>query len=179
MSKKQMSNIAEMKSMTNRNNTPGNKPDGYIQMMEDTFAPPQVGPFVWAAFGLLLYLYRGDEYTSYVVCAMAMVVYFLYVECKRHQSNHQHEEIGGLRTDGILPAVSYIRYLLYVVEVAHLVAVAPAMNASGLGWAAIAIQLILFGMFYLEHAHHISNVRRFYCEQDTTGASAEACRLPL
>jgi hypothetical protein len=83
--------------ITNRRRTPGNASHGFFDMLSDTTAPPQVGPFVWMLFALILYTYRGDRMAAYALLVTSSALHIMYVEYKRHESTTQQGIVGSAR----------------------------------------------------------------------------------
>jgi hypothetical protein len=190
---------SEVDKVTNRRRTPGNVSHGFFDMLSDVTAPPQVGPFVWMLFSMILYTYRGVQLTPYVLLVASSTLNIMYIEFKRHQSTTQQTLVAGARNAngygfsipanatapsalaplGMISLVSgkSVRVLLYTTQIAIIALTILFSGSTSVLWLLIMMQLSLCVAFYLEHANQISRIRRAYCETDTTGGASKACRM--
>jgi hypothetical protein len=142
---------------------PGNDPVNFLAMMDDTRAPPHVGPLIWAVMILLLYVLRHDSGGPYAVWVLSVALHILYVERKRWQRKSA-------------TYWRYWRYLLYLLQTAVCIAVSPMV--LGMSWYAIIAQGVLFVFFFLEHSIYTAHIRHTKCDYRDAGIPG-ACRFNI
>ena len=146
--------------------TLGTDAETFAGMMSDKRAPPHIGPFIWAALCLLLYVYRNDTNSPLYIWFMCSVLHISYVEKKRMQRHVQHGNVIGGRF-----AFFQWRFVLYA---AQFVLAVAAVKISGLSWGIAVMQLVVCAMFFLEHTSHTSTVRAHLCNRHRNDG---ACKL--
>jgi uncharacterized membrane protein len=179
-------------TMTDRNKIPGSDPASFANMMNDTRAPPHVGPFLWASIVLMMYTFRHTRGFPSVVWAATISLHIAYTELKRWQSKRRQREdlTTQLRskTSTTTPTPTapplaaarrralgkgenpWVRRALYAAQVVLFV----ISFTFGGSWMLCVAQVVLCAAFFLEHTRHIAHVRRVYCE---LGVGPLACRL--
>lgn len=178
-------------TMTDRNKLPGSDPVSFATMLNDTRAPPHVGPLLWAAVVMLMYAFRHHASAMPAIIWFATIfAHFAYTERKRWESKGRQTEDLNTQLRGkedkaaTAPALNGrqmralehgpwpfgVRVVLYALQFLLLIC---TITFGGSWWHVVA-QVALCALFFLEHSQHISHVRQVYCE---LGVGPLACRL--
>jgi hypothetical protein len=207
-------------TLTDRHRIPGSDPVSFATMLNDTRAPPHVGPLLWAALVTMMYSFRHNRNASMLVWACTIMMHITYTEYKRQQSTRRQvkeidiqikdEEANQAASQASTPATplnatallqssallpppavyarkiasltakrtsivsgknNWWRRVLYILQACLFLGVL----VTGGSWLYVVFQVLLCGMFFLDHSAHISQVRKVYCEFGNNGPMA--CRL--